>query len=246
MASFLKEIQEELQEEAWYQFIRKNLGLIVGGLAAFLLVVALWLGWSSWSKRTQERQSTQFEKALSLLETGDLAGAKPILQGLEKESPNRGYGLLARACLSGARYRQALKTFDPDDIKAWEEGAEALENQFQESGEKVLSSCMRMNRGFGALTLHAPLDPQIFQSFQTAQHPWRHVAMEGQLLLASRMKDEREVSRLVTSLVNDRRVLPAVAGRARLAGIAAGVSWTEPTDKSPETQESPAKDAAAK
>ncbi len=129
--SFLREVEEELRSDKLKAFWKRFAPFIIGGAVLIVLLVAANEAWKWWRDSTAANASERYYSALSLAESGDLAGAQAALQAIVDEGP-QGYATLAR-------FREAALLAEQGDANAAISAYDALSSSLNETRLRELA-----------------------------------------------------------------------------------------------------------
>lgn len=93
--SFLREVEEELRSDKLKAFWKRYAPFIIGAAVLIVLIVAANEAWKWWRDSSAAEASERYYAAISLAETGDLAGAQAALEAIGSDGPD-GYAILSR------------------------------------------------------------------------------------------------------------------------------------------------------
>jgi hypothetical protein len=204
--NLIKELEENLKEEEWLNFWRQN-GLYIAFAVFFCLcVVGGYLFWRHHTKVQVMRASESYQKALTYLSKGEKAKATYLFEGLQKDFPQKGYGILARLQLLKIARKSALETYDPQSIQAFKSRYETDMTWARTNYQRDFAGLMTWSMAFTQLNFKKnllDLDAAVTH-YNSPENPWRTLALESQALSLAKKGDIQEAAKVYSALFQTR------------------------------------------
>jgi len=230
MSRLLREIEEELKEEAWYAWLKEQGPRLLVALTVLVFVTAGYMYMTYRGRVRREGQSERYERALFLAKEGQREEARPLLQALVDELGLKGYGLLAHLCLVGCDRLKAKVTHDPEAIQSWQGHAQEMTTKLEQQEERVWSSFLKLASAYTKLSFGPVTTDTVFRSFVTPSNPWAALGIEGQLVHDFWHKEETApgvMGGVLKELNQQRLATSGLRQRVTFMFIAQGLSMPE-------------------
>lgn len=212
--AFLREVDEEFRRSQlmglWQRFGRIGIAALVLGLAA----LAGWLFWQDQKEKAAGEAGATLARAITQLEVGEGARARPVLDAMTRDGPGA-YAGLARMVLAN----DALAGGDKAKARGLYEAIAADSAAPQPLRDAALVKAVRV--GFDQMApaeVIAKLKPLAVPG-----NPWFGVA--GELVAVAQVKlGKPELARpILVAMVKDEGMSPSLRTRAAQLAIAVGV-----------------------
>lgn len=247
MSLLLKEIQEELREEAFLKLVLRYGKPIIIGVVALLLAFGGWRLVSYRAHKHAEKQSAFFQQGLQAMDSGNLDAAQTIFQKLMDDQKLKGYGLLSHLAMISLAQKRLEKTYNTDWLVYAQNHTASLLGLLKEKNERSMASLVALARGyyhhyyraFGRLKQDAQTVSGNWSEFQTPQNPWYGLASEIEMLdvvstfpAALQTPQARQaffalrqkLQDLLSKGLGSAFIQPSVRTRLELMGVAMGLS----------------------
>ncbi len=212
--AFLREVDEEFRRSQlmglWQRFGRIGIAVLVLGLAA----LAGWLFWQDQKEKAAGEAGATLARAITQLEVGEGARARPVLDAMTRDGPGA-YAGLARMVLAN----DALAGGDKAKARGLYEAIANDSAAPQPLRDAALVKAVRV--GFDQMApaeVIAKLKPLAVPG-----NPWFGVA--GELVAVAQVKQGKpELARpILVAMVKDEGMSPSLRTRAAQLAIAVGV-----------------------
>lgn len=212
--AFLREVDEEFRRSQlmglWQRFGRIGIAALVLGLAA----LAGWLFWQDQKEKAAGEAGATLARAITQLEVGEGARARPVLDAMTRDGPGA-YAGLARMVLAN----DALAGGDKAKARGLYEAIANDSAAPQPLRDAALVKAVRV--GFDQL---APAEVIArLKPLAVPGNPWFGVA--GELVAVAQVKQGKpELARpILVAMVKDEGMSPSLRTRAAQLAIAVGV-----------------------
>ncbi|MPZ11198.1 MAG: tetratricopeptide repeat protein [Kiloniellaceae bacterium] len=194
VADIFKEVEEDLRRDKAADWWKRNSLYIYATAAVVVLGVAGYQGWRSYDEKLRGEQSDSYAEALRLIESGDQAQARQILEALS-DPAGSGYPLLA--ALSEANLAAEMGDTATAE-RIWGELAGNGSASPAVSDLGTLYAVMRRMNDGDAAALRGELRP-----LTAPDGPYRFTALELLAALALRQGDTAAAREHLTAITDD-------------------------------------------
>jgi hypothetical protein len=206
--ALIREIEEEVRREKLTKLWNTYGMWVIGGLGAFVLLVAGWQWYTAYKIDRSQKAGAQFEEAVALLEGDKKKEGLALLELLTKEG-SPAHATLARLQLA-ANHRKAgevdkaaaLYKTVADDTSA---------DQLLRSFAKLQNASLKVDHGSWTDAKNRLND------LANDASPWRHTARELLGLAAFKHKKWSEAKEAYSNLLADAAAPPTIKQRAQTA-----------------------------
>jgi len=233
--AFIREIQEEVRRDKLTKLWNQYGTLLIGGLAAFVLLVGGWQWYSAYTLDLTQKAGGRFEEAISLLDDDKAEKKKDgvaLLENLTKDAPKT-YALLAKLRLA-ANHRTS-----GEEDKALPLYQAVVDNT---SADPMLRSFAKLQIAAMKVDTGTWTDTQNrLNDLAKESGPWRFTARELLGVAAFKHKKWKQAREAYSSLLTEASAPAAMKQRAQAA---LALITREEVVATPPAQEGGQKDAA--
>ncbi|MCB2011521.1 MAG: tetratricopeptide repeat protein [Geminicoccaceae bacterium] len=211
---FIREVDEELQQERLAALWKRWGALVIGIALAIVLATAGRVGWNAWQESSLQSQGEAMVSAERKFSAGSFDDAADDFASIETDYPG------GPAAIAGLRRAAALRAGGDT-----ERAATVLAEVADRHGDDPLIADLARLQGL-SLEANSGGDPaMILQSLEplaAAGRPWRYSALELQVAMALGQGDTERATDILRHLIDDTDTPQGLRGRARELLISLG------------------------